>query len=51
MPVDRSNQDYAAHGSLLVGDLGTALMLMRLDPDPAIADLVYALPNANRVYP
>lgn len=27
-------QDYAAHGSLLVGDLGTALMVIRLDPIP-----------------
>lgn len=44
-------QDYAAHGSLLVGDLGTALMVMRLDPDPAIADLVYARTNANTNLP
>jgi hypothetical protein len=44
-------QDYAAHGSLLVGDLGTALMVMRLDPDPAIADLVYARANANTSLP
>jgi len=44
-------QDYAAHGSLLVGDLGTALMVMRLDPGPAIADLVYARANANTSLP
>jgi hypothetical protein len=44
-------QDYAAHGSLLVGDLGTALMVMRLAPDPAIADLVYARANANTSLP
>lgn len=44
-------QDYAAHGSLLLGDLGTALMVMRLEPDPAIADLVYARANANTNLP
>jgi hypothetical protein len=44
-------QDYAAHGSLLVGDLGTALMVMRLNPDPAIADLIYARANANTSLP
>lgn len=44
-------EDCAAHGSLLVGDLGMALMLMRLDPDPAIADLVYARANADTSLP
>jgi hypothetical protein len=55
MDVNRAEQpryqDYAAHGSLLLGDLGTALMVMRLDPDPAIADLVYARANANTSLP
>jgi len=34
---------------VLVGNLGTALMVMRLDPDPAIADLIYArfVPSPN----
>ncbi|HEX5327611.1 MAG TPA: LanC-like protein [Acetobacteraceae bacterium] len=43
--------DYAAHGSLLFGDLGTALLVMRLDPTPAIADLIYARADANTVLP
>jgi hypothetical protein len=50
MPIEQSNQGiriYAAHGSLLVSDLGTALMVMRLDPDPAIADLIHERANAN----
>lgn len=55
MAASRAEQpgyrDYAAHGSLLVGDLGTALMVMRLDPDPAIADLVYARASANTSLP
>ena len=36
---------------VLVGNLETALMVMRLDPDPAIADLVYARANANTSLP
>jgi hypothetical protein len=43
--------DYAAHGSLLFGDLGTALLVMRLDPSPAIADLIYARADANTTLP
>ena len=43
--------DYAAHGSLLLGDLGTALLVMRLDPTPAIADLIYARAKANTTLP
>jgi Lanthionine synthetase C-like protein len=42
---------YAAHGSLLFGDLGTALLVMRLDPSPAIADLVHARVDANMTLP
>ena len=34
-----SRWKYAAHGSLLFGDLGTALVVMRLGPAAAIADL------------
>jgi hypothetical protein len=47
----RDYGDYAAHGSLLFGDLGTALSVMRLDPTPAIADLVYARADANTTLP
>jgi len=43
--------DYAAHGSLLFGDLGTALLVMRLDPAPAIADLIHARADANTTLP
>jgi lanthionine synthetase-like protein len=43
--------DYAAHGSLLFGDLGTALLVMRLDPSAAIADLVHARAEANTTLP
>ena len=42
---------YAAHGSLLFGDLGTALLVMRLDPSAAIADLIYARADANAALP
>jgi hypothetical protein len=38
---------YAQPGSLLLGDLGTALVIMRLAPEPAVADLVYASASAN----
>jgi hypothetical protein len=44
-------EDYAAHGSLLFGDLGTALLVMRLDPTPAIADLIYTRADANTTLP
>ena len=43
--------DYAAHGSLLFGDLGTSLLVMRLDPSAEIADLVYARADANTTLP
>lgn len=42
---------YSAHGSLLFGDLGTALLAMRLCPESAIADAVYARANANTTLP
>ena len=32
--------DYAAHGSLLAGDMGTALVAMRLAPSAAMAELI-----------
>jgi hypothetical protein len=43
--------DYAAHGSLLFGDLGAALLVMRLDPAPAVGDLIYARAEANTTLP
>ena len=43
--------DYAAHGSFLFGDLGTALVVMRLDPAPAIADLIHARAQGNTRLP
>src|SRR5262249_54406014 len=39
--------EYAAHGSLLFGDLCTALLVMRLDPTTAIADLIHRRADAN----
>src|SRR5262249_4514695 len=42
---------YAAHGSLLLGDFGMALVVMRLDPASAIADLVYSRADANTILP
>src|SRR5262249_49043499 len=43
--------EYAKHGSLLYGDLGTALVMMRLEPTRAIADLVHARVDANMELP
>jgi hypothetical protein len=42
---------YAEHGSLLLGDIGAALVVMRIDPTPAIVDLVYARADANTTLP
>jgi hypothetical protein len=39
--------DYAKHGSLLFGDLGTALVIMRLAPTQVIADIIHSRVNAN----
>ena len=43
--------DYSATGSFLFGDLGTALVVMRLAPAQAIADLIYARCEANTHLP
>lgn len=43
--------DYAAHGSLLAGDMGTALVAMRLAPSATMADLVYMRADANTHLP
>jgi hypothetical protein len=42
---------YAAHGSLLFGDIAAALVVMRLDPASAIADLIYTRADANTTLP
>ena len=42
---------YAAHGSLLLGDIAAALVAMRLDPTSAIADLIYTRADANTTLP
>ena len=44
-------EDYAVNGSLLFGDLGTALLAMRLEPTSIIADLIYARADANSRLP
>ncbi len=43
--------DCAAHGSLPFGDLGAALLVMRLNPIRAIADLIYVWADANTSLP
>jgi hypothetical protein len=43
--------DYATNGSFLLGDLGTALVIMRLAPAGAIADLVYTRAEINTRLP
>ena len=42
-----SPADYAKHGSLLFGDMGAALLAMRLAPTSSLADLVHARAEAN----
>jgi hypothetical protein len=44
-------QEYVEHGSFLFGDMGTALVAMRLAPSLAIADLIEARAQANMVLP
>jgi hypothetical protein len=43
--------DYAAHGSLLFGELGTLLVAMRLAPSSAFADAAYSRAEANNDLP
>jgi Lanthionine synthetase C-like protein len=43
--------DYAQTGSLLFGDLGTALLIMRLAPEQVIADHIYGRASANLQLP
>jgi hypothetical protein len=55
MEASRAEQprygEYAAHGSLLFGDLGAALLGMRLDPSAAMADFVHVRAEANSSLP
>jgi hypothetical protein len=44
-------QEYAAHGSLLFGDLGTGLAAMRLAPSASIADRVHVRAGGNTTLP
>jgi lantibiotic modifying enzyme len=39
------------HGSFLSGDLGTALLVMRLSPSPGIGDYIHARASANTSLP
>jgi hypothetical protein len=43
--------NYGVHGSLHFGDMGAALVAMRLDPAPAHADLVYQRAEAHAGQP
>jgi hypothetical protein len=45
------NKDYAQPGSLLVSDLGAALVIMGLAPTPTIADFIYARVEPNTQMP
>jgi hypothetical protein len=47
----QSYGSYSVTGSLLLGDMGTALMIMRLAPSAAIADIIAARANANTELP
>jgi hypothetical protein len=44
-------EDYANNGSLLFGDMGTALLIMRLEPSSTLADLIYMRADANTRLP
>ena len=46
-----SPADYAKHGSLLFGDMGAALLAMRLAPTSSLADLVHTRAEANIALP
>lgn len=45
------NLGYGSHGSLHFGDMGAALVAMRLDPAPTHADLIYERAEANGAQP
>jgi hypothetical protein len=46
-----SPTDHEKHGSLLFGDMGTALLAMRLAPTSSLADLVHRRAEANIALP
>ena len=46
-----SPPDYEKHGSLLRGDMGAALLAMRLAPTSSMADLVHRRAEANNALP
>jgi hypothetical protein len=46
-----SPTDYEKHGSLLRGDMGAALLAMRLAPTSSLAELVYTRAEANNKLP
>jgi hypothetical protein len=46
-----SSAEYAKHGSLLRGDMGAALLAMRLAPTSSMADLVHKRAEANTGLP
>jgi hypothetical protein len=49
--AEMATYEYSENGSLLLGDMGTVLLIMRLAPQPAIADIVYARASANTQLP
>src|SRR4051794_9085311 len=46
-----SPADYEKHGSLLRGDMGAALLAMRLAPEASLADLIFLRAEANNELP
>jgi hypothetical protein len=48
---NNSPTDYAKHGSLMKGDMGAALLAMRLAPTSGLADLVHRRAEANMGLP
>jgi len=42
---------YGSHGSLHFGDMGAALVAMRLEPSPSYADVIYERAEANTALP
>ena len=46
-----AQQAYSNQGSLLFGDLGTALVATRVDPSLAVTDAIYARASANTALP
>jgi hypothetical protein len=49
--AEYAKADYAKHGSLMVGDMGAALLAMRLAPTSDMADLVHRRAEANTGLP